>query len=1078
MLHNDGETLDEVLGVGLGRRFVSPMTAPFDFHRGSCSLEKISIHQIEHHIRLDRRIMRRRIVQRVGHRATHLATSYSLVQGQNICFFCSLRLAIESSPAPLQSLRGVRYLHRNASLQRPGAAQAAQRDDDDDIPPQSGARYTTNKPDGKGVFRGFDAFETVSGNERSQSSTRQRAPARTQTPRQPDRFQGRFGQSEPVRQRTSFQGQDTSRAPAQQSDPNAVWRSLVRPPREPVSTTTREQGPTSTSGAWQPPYGDPRPNPREPYSKQGQYPGAALRDVFAGSNRPEGGDYRNRFPNQRQGDMRNGRDSFGERRQYPSPYNRDTPFRQGRQPYNGRARQDFGEPRPNTSENGQRPFRPIMQPPTEDSPRTVAEDDADDADEFSIGHHRRGQKQPDSREERRNRRWATEGEDDSDVSSKKKKSWKSKARDPNEELEDQIEAMLEGREVKPKKKPGKAAPTQRSRPKIEIPEYMSVQNLARALDVRATAFMRRLKQEGYDDILHDHIFDQSTAAIIAELYGTEPILTDSQAYKDLLPRQHAPDLSVLPPRPPIVTIMGHVDHGKTTILDYLRKSSVVASEHGGITQHIGAFSVTMPVTNRQITFLDTPGHAAFLDMRRRGAVVTDIVVLVVAADDSVKPQTIEAIKHAMDAKVQIIVAINKIDKEDADVQKVWQDLGRHDIHVEGYGGDIQAIPLSGKTGEGMDALEEAIVTQADVSDFRAEVEGPAEGWIIESKVISSGRTATVLVRRGTLRLGDYIVAGNTWARVRTLHNDAGQSVDEALPGTPVQVDGWRGEDPTAGLEVLQANDEHHAKRVVDYRLQQAENIRAATDMLAINKTKTAEAEAYAKVYEWRQEMGFVGRRTRRRPQANEGWVENAAESGPTRIPFVIKADVAGSAEAIDAAVSAIANAEVVADVILAGTGQVSESDIKLLATTGDVGYAISFNQAIDAGMYRLAEAANVKILDHNIIYKVTDDVKAKLEDELDPIISQRVHGEAEVGQIFDITVKKSKIKVAGCRVTNGTISKSRKIRVLRGQETLYTGKSLLRGPLTSRLTTSKVPWKPSRTSKKTLPRCGKAASVA
>ena len=685
-------------------------------------------------------------------------------------------------------------------------------------------------------------------------------------------------------------------------------------------------------------------------------------------------------------------------------------------------------------------------------PEPNIDDDLDTVPEEKAvpGQHRRGDTKVDSREERRRRRLALDEEDDAPTP----KGQKPKKRvDPAEQEMEDIEAQLYGTGSRRKKK--KEKPTQQLRPQVEIPEYISVQNLAVSLNVRPHLFLEKLNDEGYDGARQDHILDAPTAAMFAELYGFEPITMEQMTDTDLMPRPPAEDQSLLPPRPPIVTIMGHVDHGKTTILDWLRKSSVVQSEHGGITQHIGAFSVTMPVTKRKITFLDTPGHAAFLDMRKRGAIVTDIVVLVVAADDGVKPQTLEAIKHATEAQVQIIVAINKVDKEDAYVEKVWQDLARHGITVEDYGGDTQAIPLSGKTGQGMDALEEAIVTLADVSDFRAEADGPAEGWVIESKVTTAGRVATVLVRRGTLRTGDCIVAGSTWARVRTLRTDAGQLVTEAPPGTPVQVDGWRGEDPTAGLEVLQANDEQHAKEVVELRIGKSQSVRAAADTVAINKSKAEEAEAYAKVRAWRAEQGFVGRRVKRAPRASIGWQENAADSGPKTVPFVVKADVAGSAEAITAVVSAIGNHEVAADVIRSETGHVSESDIKLLAATGEMGYVISFNQPVDATMYRLAEAADLRILDHNIIYKVTDDVKEKLSDELPPLITQRVLGEAEIGKIFDITVKKKTVKVAGCRITNGTISRSQKIRVSRNQEVIYTGMKHLSLASTHMLTISR-----------------------
>lgn len=607
---------------------------------------------------------------------------------------------------------------------------------------------------------------------------------------------------------------------------------------------------------------------------------------------------------------------------------------------------------------------------------------------------------------------------------------------------DMVEDILDEQRRKKKSKRSKAEMAEQKRPEIQIPEFISVEKLAQGLKVRLAEFIDKLEEEGFEGARYDHVLDSGTSAMFAEIYGFEPIIDSIDETRDLVARPPPEDPSVLPPRPPIVTIMGHVDHGKTTILDYFRKSSVVASEHGGITQHIGAFSVVMPGSERNITFLDTPGHAAFLDMRRRGANVTDIVVLVVAADDSVKAQTIEAIKHALEANVQIIVAINKIDKDDADIERVKRDLSQHDIVVEDYGGDFQVVPVSGKTGQGMAELEEAILTLADVYDFRAETDGQAEGWIIESKVGESGRVATVLVRRGTLRPGDFIVAGNTWARVRTLRNDAGQLIQEAPPGTPVQIDGWRGEDPMAGSEVLQAADEQQAKDAVAVRQEREDSVRTISDLSAINSARTEEAEARAKVLDWEREQGYMKMKANRRPKDNEGWVEKES-LGPRQVHFLIKADVAGSTEALVSAVSAIGNKEVVANVVHSGTGELTESDIKLLAATGEVGYAITFNQRVDTGIRRLAEAANVQILDHNIIYKVTDVVTEKLAEQLPPIITHKVLGEAEVGDIFEIKVKKAKMKIAGCRVTNGTIRRSEKIRVLRDGEVVYTGRLLL-----------------------------------
>ncbi|RHZ61919.1 translation initiation factor 2 [Aspergillus thermomutatus] len=553
---------------------------------------------------------------------------------------------------------------------------------------------------------------------------------------------------------------------------------------------------------------------------------------------------------------------------------------------------------------------------------------------------------------------------------------------------------------------------------LYLPEFISISNLADVIGVRPALFIRRMEEMGFEDVSYSHILDAETAGLIASEYNFEPIFeTEDQ---DLVAAPEPEDKSILPHRPPVVTIMGHVDHGKTTILDWLRKSSVAASEHGGITQHIGAFSVAMP-SGKTITFLDTPGHAAFLDMRRRGANVTDIVVLVVAADDSVKPQTIEAIKHARESNVPIIVAISKIDKEGINPEKVKQDLSLHGVHVEDYGGDVQAIGVSGKTGQGMLELEEAIVTLSEVLDHRADDAGAVEGWVIEATTKSYGRVATALIRRGTLRPGEIIVAGTTWARVRTLRNEAGVAVSEATPGMPVEIDGWR-EQPSAGTEILQAEDEQHAKDVVEYRQEKSETQRLSEDTSAINEARREQQE-------------------KRRQEENEG--EEALDgdqqaSGPKPVHFIIKADVGGSAEAVLNSVTAIGNNEVYANVLRSEVGPISEFDIEHAATAS--GNIISFNMPIDPAMSRMAELRGVKIMDHNIIYKLMDEVKATLSEQLAPSVKQRVTGEAEVGQIFEITLKgREKVAIAGCKVRNGVINRARKVRVLRGQDTIYDG---------------------------------------
>lgn len=571
---------------------------------------------------------------------------------------------------------------------------------------------------------------------------------------------------------------------------------------------------------------------------------------------------------------------------------------------------------------------------------------------------------------------------------------------------------------KAEKKKGRAAKVEAAPTPIYLPEFISVSNLADVVGVRPNQFVQRMEEMGFEDVMYNHVLDAETAGLVAAEYNFEAIFDSENPDLEAAPLPEDP--SLLPSRPPVVTIMGHVDHGKTTILDWLRKSSVAATEHGGITQHIGAFSVAMP-SGKMITFLDTPGHSAFLEMRRRGADVTDIVVLVVAADDSVKPQTIEAIKHATQANVPIIVAMSKIDKEGCNPDKVKQDLSIHGVHVEDYGGDVQAIGVSGKTGEGMIELEEAIGALSEMLDHRADTTGNAEGWVLEATTKSYGRVASALIRRGTLRTGDVIVAGETWARVRTLRNEAGLAISEATPGMPVEIDGWR-DQPVAGTEILQAPTEQKAKEVVEYRQDRTDNKKLGEDMEAIN---VARREALEK-------------RRLEEMESDESTSRPSEPSGPKPVNFIIKADVDGSAEAVLNSIAAIGNNEVYANIIRSGVGPVGEFDIEHAASAK--GMVISFNMAIDPNMMRMAELEGVKIMDHNIIYKLIDEVKANLSEHLPPTVTQRVTGEAEIGQIFEITLKgREKTSIAGCRVRNGMIQKSRKVRVTRGDKIIYDG---------------------------------------
>lgn len=607
-----------------------------------------------------------------------------------------------------------------------------------------------------------------------------------------------------------------------------------------------------------------------------------------------------------------------------------------------------------------------------------------------------------------------------------KQPWKdSKRRTGRKQREDDDQDEIDEDEIRRRREDRKRVKNEKARRKevvaapspIFLPEFISVNNLADVLGVRPAQFVDRMEEMGFEGVTYSHILDAESAGLVAAEYNFEPIFETGE--DDLTAAPEPEDPSSLPPRPPVVTIMGHVDHGKTTILDWLRNSSIAAGEHGGITQHIGAFSVAMP-SGQTITFLDTPGHAAFLEMRRRGADVTDIVVLVVAADDSVKPQTVEAIKHATGAKVPIVVAISKVDKENVNIEKVKQDLSVHGVHVEDYGGDVQAIGVSGKTGKGMVELEEAIVTLSEMLDHRADVEGNAEGWVIESTTKSYGRVTSVLVKRGTLRVGDIVVAGTAWARVRTLRNEAGVTVDEATPGMPVEIDGWR-EQPTAGTELLQAPSEQRAKDVVEYRLERTETQKLGEDATAINESR----------------RGVLDRRRQQEAEENgEAQIEQAA-SGPKPVNFIVKADVDGSSEAVLNSITAIGNNEVYANVLRSAVGSVWEFDIEHAASAQ--GHIISFNQPVEPAMLRMAENRGVKIMDHNVIYKLIDDVKESLSEHLAPSVSQRVTGEAEISQIFEITIKRQKIAIAGCKVRNGMMQRARKVRVLRGQDIIYDG---------------------------------------
>lgn len=411
-------------------------------------------------------------------------------------------------------------------------------------------------------------------------------------------------------------------------------------------------------------------------------------------------------------------------------------------------------------------------------------------------------------------------------------------------------------------------------------------------------------------------------------------------------------------------------------------------------------------------------------MRQRGANVTDIVVLVVAADDSVMPQTIEALKHATAAKVPIIVAINKIDKEDARVEQVKLDLSRNGVELEEFGGDVQVVPVSGKTGKGMEDLEENIVTLSEILDVRAETDGMAEGWILESSVKQTGKVASVLVKRGTLRLGDYIVAGKTWAKVRGLRNEAGVEIPEAPPGTPVQVLGWR-DLPEAGEQVLQAPDESTAKTAVEYRQEMAEREESSQQLAEQEHRQREKAAA--------EEAAAAAEA--------EGIEAEPSESEPGIIfqNFIVKADVAGSVEAVCGTVQELGSNEVQSKILRSSVGLISEYDVDHAAASKSI--IINFNNTVLPHIRHRADEAGVRIIDHSVIYHVVDDVKAALSDLLPYKISHKVLGEADVLQLFTINVKKRVQKtIAGCKIRNGSIKRTSMVKVIRAGEVVYEGK--------------------------------------
>ncbi len=535
---------------------------------------------------------------------------------------------------------------------------------------------------------------------------------------------------------------------------------------------------------------------------------------------------------------------------------------------------------------------------------------------------------------------------------------------------------------------------------IVLPEAITIQELASRMSERAVDVIKLLMRQGRMVTLTD-VLDADTAQLVAEELGhSVKRVAESDVEEGLFDRPDDEGASV--PRPPIVTIMGHVDHGKTSLLDAIRHANVVAGEAGGITQHIGAYQVAAP-GGETITFIDTPGHAAFTAMRARGAKVTDIVVLVVAADDGVMPQTIEAIRHAKAARAPIIVAVNKIDKPEADPQRVMQELLQHDVQVEAFGGDTLAVEVSATKGTNLDKLLEAIALQAELLDLAADPDRSAEGTVIEARLDRGrGPVATVLVQRGTLKVGALVVAGSHWGRVRALIDDKGATLESAGPSTPVEVLGFSGA-PEAGDRVAVVESEARAREITEYRERQ------------------------------RREK-LVARGPAVRTSLSD-MMSNLKAAGHKEMPIVLKGDVQGSVEAITAALEKLGNDEVMARVIHGGVGGITESDVTL--ATASKAVILGFNVRAHKEARDLAEQDGVEIRYYNIIYNLVDDVKAALSGMLAPTLRETMLGNAQILELFDI----SKVGlVAGCRVTDGVVQRGAHVRLIRDSVVVHEGK--------------------------------------
>ena len=534
---------------------------------------------------------------------------------------------------------------------------------------------------------------------------------------------------------------------------------------------------------------------------------------------------------------------------------------------------------------------------------------------------------------------------------------------------------------------------------VEVPDSITVAELAARMSVKASEVVKELFKQGVM-VTINQVLDRDTAMLLVEDMGHKAVEAKQTDAEDTMMQllEADTDQAERVSRPPVVTIMGHVDHGKTSLLDYIRRTKVAAGEAGGITQHIGAYHVE--TDKGTISFLDTPGHAAFSSMRARGAKVTDIVVLVVAADDGVMPQTVEAIQHARASGVPIVVAVNKMDKSDANPDRVMQELTQHQVVAEEWGGDTMLVKVSAKTGDGVDNLLDAILLQAEVLELAAPVESVAHGTIIESSVEKGrGPVATVLVQSGTLHLGDTIVSGCEYGRVRAMFDEAGRAVKSAGPSIPVQVLGLSGA-PNAGDDVIAVVDERKAREVAELRQDRERQSR-------IDEQRGASLDQLFS-------------------QLKEGEAKS--------VNIILKADVQGSVEALKDALLKLTNDEVRVNIVASGVGGIAESDANLAVTSNAI--MLGFNVRADAAARRIIEERGLDLRYYSIIYELIDDVKQAISGMLSPIVTEEIIGLAEVRDVF----RSSKFgAIAGCMVVEGVIKRNNPIRVLRDNVVIYEG---------------------------------------